>query len=65
MIAFNDISLAYIASSYYDMSSFTKFIIEASQYKPIVFKGNILMVFAGLWIVSQILFIINAGKYKI
>lgn len=38
-IIFNDFSLYYVSSSYYDASSLKKFVIQASQYKPFFIKG--------------------------
>lgn len=39
MILFNNISLSYVAASYYDFSSFSNFFEHAIQYKPAVIKG--------------------------
>jgi len=39
-IIFNYFSLFWIASHYYDTSSINTFILQASQYKPEIFKGS-------------------------
>lgn len=62
MIVFNDVSLAYLVSSYYDTTSISRFIIEASQYKPFYLKGNIIVVFAVLAVSAQSLFLTKYFK---
>lgn len=39
VVIFNYFSLFWVASHYYDISSLNTFIIQASQYKPEIFKG--------------------------
>lgn len=43
MILFNDLSLAHVTASYYSVESLSKFILQASQYKPLLLKGNIIL----------------------
>lgn len=58
MIISNDFSLFYISSSYYDISSLSTFILEASQYKPVFFKGNFILSILSISIISQLVFFI-------
>lgn len=55
MVLFNDLSLYHISSSYYDISSLNNFIIQASQYKPILFKGY--------WFIAIIILTISTQLY--
>jgi len=63
MIIFNDVSLAHVSSSYYDTSSFTTFVNQASQYKPVLFKGNIILAILLSTFILQSLFLLNLAKY--
>ncbi|MDO8487523.1 MAG: DUF2142 domain-containing protein [Candidatus Curtissbacteria bacterium] len=56
---FNSISLFVVASSYYDTGNLQTFIREASQYKPLIFKGNIIILVIVLSFVSQLFFLFN------
>src|SRR3990167_10962474 len=38
MVIFNAISLTFVSASYYDISSLSVFVTQASQYKPLFFK---------------------------
>lgn len=57
MIIFNNASLYYVSLSYYDTSSVGTFISQASQYKPMVFKGNIIAVIIVISLVFQLAFL--------
>lgn len=65
MIVFNTTTLIHISASYYDISSLKTFIIQASQYKPILFKGNIIILFILLALFFQVLYIIKFLKFTI
>ena len=56
-ILFNDLSLLNIASTYYQTSSLKIFIIQASQYKPFIFKGPTIIIFLLLSLFSQFVLI--------
>lgn len=56
-LVFNLISLTSVSCSYYDCSSFTLFINQASQYKPVIFKGNILYLIFSLALIFQAIFV--------
>ncbi len=58
MAILNMIALWTIASSYYDLSSFTSFITQASQYKPLIFKGMWLFIWVFIYglVLSMFLF---------
>jgi hypothetical protein len=53
-----------LASIYYDLSSVEMFIIQASQYKPAIFKGSFWLVWIGIYalclLVYKVLFISRA-----
>lgn len=61
MIIFNDLSLAYVSTSYYDVSNISTFISQASQYKPSLFKNSPILVVILLafllqvWYLTQII----------
>ena len=63
MILFNDVSLSYVAVSYYDTSSVDIFIKQSSQYKPVIFKGNIIPLILLLGAVSQLIFVLNFRRF--
>lgn len=63
MILFNDISLSYVAASYYDTSNIAIFIRQANQYKPLIFKGNVLFVIILLAFFFQTVFIFKFWRY--
>lgn len=56
MILFNDLSLAHVAASYYSTETFSRFISQASQYKPSLLKGNIILYILILNITLQTVF---------
>ena len=63
MISFNNISLAYVASSYYSIDSFSRFVAEVSQYKPIIFKGDIILVILFSALILQSLLLFKFAKF--
>ncbi len=63
MILFNDISLAYVSSTYYDGESIKMLISQISQYKPFIFKGYIIQIIISLTILSQIIYLYNLSMY--
>ena len=56
MILFNDLSLAHVATSYYSTESISEFILQASQYKPTLIKGSIILYILILNITLQAIF---------
>lgn len=60
MVILQFIAIWTIAKSYYDLSSLQGFIMQASQYKPVIFKGNFLVCmfllqsFTLLWLCFQL-----------
>ena len=62
IIIFNNASLFHVASSYYETSSLRTFILQMSQYKPEIFKGNILYIIFSLAIFTQALLIVTFYK---
>ncbi len=52
MLILNIIGLWTVANAYYDLSSFRTFIIQASQYKPEIFKGVNLILILFVYCVS-------------
>lgn len=59
MIALNFFALWTVSNSYYDLSSFQSFIIQASQYKPWFFKGTFLVILLGVYLILTVVFIVN------
>ena len=64
MMIFNDLSLFHVASSYYDATNFKTFILQASQYKPYLLKGNIILLIPAVAITLQIVFILSLVNYS-
>ena len=62
IIAFNDVSLFFVSSSYYSTSSINTFIEQASQYKPEIIRGNLLLFFILISLIVQIVFLFNLFK---
>jgi len=58
-ITFNNLSLYYVATSYYSSQSLNTFIVQASQYKPDVLKGNTILLLIALAIFFQILYLVR------
>ena len=65
IIIFNDLSLIHVSSSYYDTSTIGRFIIEASQYKPAIFKGNNILIILTIAVTLQLVFLFSLSKYII
>jgi hypothetical protein len=63
MLIFNIATLIHVSSSYYDISSFKSFILQASQYKPSLFKGNDIVFIITLALSSQLVFVIKLFKF--
>lgn len=57
MIILNIYGLYTVAKTYYDLSSFSTFIIQASQYKPWFVKGNFLI----FWLITYVVSILAAS----
>ena len=62
IIVFNDVSLFFVSSSYYSTSSINTFIEQASQYKPEIIRGNLLLFFILISLIVQIVFLFNLFK---
>lgn len=58
-MTFNIFTLIFLAHSYYETYSLEVFIKHASHYKPVILKGNIILVFLAVAIISQLLFLIK------
>lgn len=65
MLVFNTATLFHVSASFYDFSSLQTFIIQASQYKPIFFKGNIIILIIIIAIFTQIIYLIKLFKFAI
>lgn len=63
MIIFNDLSLFHVSSSYYDTSTLSTFLIQASQYKPLFFKGNMIILILAISFALQLSLIVLLAKY--
>ncbi len=61
-LLFNILSLFYVASSYYSVNSLTNFLIEASQYKPPIFKGNLVLIILTAGLILESLFLLKFAK---
>jgi len=53
IILFNDISLSFVASTYVESSNLKTFVNQVSQYKPVVFKGNTIILMITLALLLQ------------
>lgn len=60
---FNDFSLAFVSSSYYQTADLGTFIKHASQYKPELFKGNIILAVIVSTIILQTTFLATFYRY--
>lgn len=56
-LVLNWIAFFWLTSSYYDLSSFQKFIIQASQYKPWFAKGYWLVGILTIYFISWLMFV--------
>ncbi len=63
MVIFNDLSLFHVASSFYNTLSLSTFIIQASQYKPLFFKGNTIILVLTISFALQLSLIVDFAKY--
>lgn len=64
ILAFNDFSLYFVASSYYDTENVGTFINQLSQYKPLFLKGNILLIIFLSGIIIQIMLLYKLVKFQ-
>jgi len=62
IIIFNDYTLSFLASKYYDVSNLQIFLTQASQYKPPLFKGTTIIILLAAAFISQIIFLIYLTK---
>lgn len=62
IMTFNLYSLTYVSSSYYDFSTVKTAVQQISQYKPLIIKGNILLLIFGLSLLAQALFLFSFAK---
>ena len=53
MVAFNDVTLATLSATYYSFANLSDFVTQASQYKPLFFKGNTIVLILTLNLVTQ------------
>lgn len=66
MVVFNDISLSFVASSYYDAVDLKTLISQVSQYKPFILKGNIIIAIVLLGLFFQVKYLSKLfGQIKI
>jgi len=63
VVIFNDVSLVYVASSYYNPGNLQEFVAQVSQYKPLILKGNIIIVILLVAFMAQLIFFINLFRY--
>ena len=63
IMVFNTVSLFFVSASYYSTSSFDIFIRQASQYKLEIFKGNLLLLFVLISLISQLIFLFSLSKF--
>ncbi len=63
MIIFNDISLLHVSTSYYSTASLSEFIIHASQFKPVIFKGYMMLLILGLALLTQAFYLVSLFRY--
>lgn len=57
IMIFNLTSLIFVSSSYYDISNISTFVIQASQYKPLIFKSYVIIVILTASIISQLYYL--------
>ena len=63
MVLFNSYSLFYVSSHYYDTSKLSVFLKQASQYKPLIVKGNIILLIMLMNFLFQIFFFYKIGGF--
>lgn len=59
---FNIFSLTYVSSTYYDFSNLKTFVVEASQYKPVIIKGYVILLIPAYSFLLQALFLFYFAK---
>lgn len=64
MIVLNFITLWVIAKSYYNLSSYNSFIIQLSQYKPLVFKTPFITIILFAYCALVVYFILSLRKLE-
>lgn len=64
MVMLNWFALYTVAGTYYSLSTFSEFIIQASQYKPWFFKGGFLAGLIILALTLNIIFLLKYLRYK-
>lgn len=64
MLLFNDLTLFHLSATYYDTDSLSSFVMHASQYKPQILKGNIIVVVIFLSMLSQLVFLTALFKIR-
>ncbi len=57
MVLFNDVSLYIVTSSYYESVALKTFTNQVSQYKPLIFKGDTVIIILVLNILMQLTFL--------
>lgn len=62
MVLADDFSLAYVTSSYYDVSNIQTFVYQASQYKPAIVKGSSILLILSMALFTQVLFLTKSFK---
>lgn len=63
MVVFNWYSLWFVASSYYDSSHWKTFFLQASQYKPWIFKSPLLPFWPIVGLISSVVFLVILGYH--
>lgn len=64
MMLFNWYTLYFVLASYYDVTKWVGFLVQASQYKPWFLKVPVLPVIIFLGVASSVWFLINLVKYN-
>jgi hypothetical protein len=62
MVIFNFIAIYTIANTYYDLSDFNNFVIQASQYKIWFYKGGWLVTTMMIYLIVMLIFVFNYFK---
>ncbi len=62
-IFINSFAFFWVIGSYYDLSNFRKFIIQASQYKPWFAKGYYLVVLLAVYLLALLVFIFKLVRF--
>ncbi len=64
MIILNFITAFILAKSYYDLSDVNVFLTQLSQYKPIFFKGNLIILWVSIYLVILTIFLFKYLQFK-